>query len=59
MRFFFGDDNGQLKVANAIQSGGEWKIGISVVDKCFKAGREKGIQKLSVYQHDKVNLFFY
>ncbi|GJJ12158.1 hypothetical protein Clacol_006399 [Clathrus columnatus] len=56
MRFFLGDDNGQLKVAKCIYSNEEWKVDLSVIDNCIKSGREKAIQRLAVYQHDKISL---
>lgn len=54
MRFFLGDDNGQLKVANCASSATEWKVDVSVLDKCSKSEREKAIQKLAVYHYDRV-----
>lgn len=56
MRFFLGDDNGQLKSIRCTKPPGtDWKVDISLLDDGGQQGKAKSIQQLAVLG-DKVCL---
>lgn len=58
MRFFLGDDNGQLKSVRCTKSlQTDWNVDVSVLDDGGRQGKFKGIQRLAV-KDDKVYLIF-
>lgn len=59
MRFFLGDDNGQLKSVRCTKlPETDWKVDVSLLDDCGGQGKAKRIQQLAV-QDDKVYLHFH
>lgn len=54
MRFFLGDDNGQLKSIRCTKlPETDWKVDVSLLDDGGRQGKIKGIQRLAVHD-DKV-----
>jgi hypothetical protein len=59
MRFFLGDDNGQLKSVQCTKSAEtDWKVDVSLLDDGGRQGKAKSIQQLAV-QGDKVRFIFH